>query len=77
MIDVADLPLAVQRAVAELPTDMDAERSAVWLRQRAASSWQAISGIWPTGQWHQVHEQIGLVGGYLTAASRVEEEDAT
>lgn len=73
MIDVADLPPAVQRDVARLPAELTASDAAAHLRAHAASCWQSISGIWPTRQWHMVHEQLGLIGGYLTAATRLEE----
>jgi hypothetical protein len=74
VIDVADLPPAVQRDVAALPAELTAADAAAQLRVRGARCWQAINGIWPTEQWHQVHEQLGLIGGYLTAATRLEEE---
>lgn len=74
MIDVADLPLAVQRDVAQLPAETTAADAAQRLRGCAANCYQAIAPIWPTRQWHQVHEQLVLCGGYLTAATRLEEE---
>jgi hypothetical protein len=75
LIDVADLPPAVQRDVAQLPAELTAADGANQLRTRASWCIGAISQIWATRQWHQVHEQLGLIGGYLTAATRLEEED--
>jgi len=74
VIDVADLPAVVQRDVAALPAEITAADGAAQLRVRATWCWQAIGQLWPTRQWHQVHEQLGLIGGYLTAATRLEEE---
>lgn len=74
MIDVADLPVAVQRDVAQLPAEITAADGALQLRTRATWCWHAIGQLWPTRQWHQVSEQLGLIQGYLTAASRLEED---
>lgn len=74
MIDVADLPAPVQRAVANIPAEASARDAATHLRNRAAVSYQAIDPIWRTAQWHQIQEHLALMSGYLTAATRLEEE---
>lgn len=75
MIDVADLPAPVRVTVAAFPDGLDRLVGAALLRACAARSFQAIGFIWPTEQYHQVQEQLALCAGYLTAATRLEEQD--
>lgn len=74
IIEIGDLPVPVQRAVATMPAEIPSAHAANVMRNEAASCYRAISAIWLTGQWHQIHEQLALIGGYLTAATRLEEE---
>jgi hypothetical protein len=73
VIDVADLPPAVQRTIRALDQTTPVA-AAGQCRNLAAVSYQAIGSIWPTAQWHQVHEHLALMAGYLTAATRLQEE---
>jgi stage V sporulation protein SpoVS len=69
MIDVADLPEPVRKAVAEGAT-------ADVMRREAAVRINAIGCLFAAREWSMIVQLLALAIGFLTAADRLEENEA-
>jgi hypothetical protein len=75
LIEYRDLPPIVRRIVVGMPAEITTHNAVVQIRAQAVHSMNAAIAIWETGQWTHVIEQLSIAIGYLTAATRLEEEE--
>lgn len=71
MIDTADLPAPVRKAVEQVAS-APAEQQAAVLRAEGAKRLNAACSCWNVAEW-PTGGLLGLTIGFLTAAQRVEE----